>query len=425
VRALSRLPRCAGLVLAGVLCAPVQAAPSIGTPEALRVYVSDCQPGAAAGCVPGDDTRSGFSEAAPRRTLRGLNFNELPAGSQVLLVRGGAWRLDDTLIVDNPLATTHRPLVIGAYGSGERPWLQAPGLAGAAIAFGKYGNTSNDGGYVLRDLKLDGRGSAMWGVFVVHNLHDLVIENTEITGFHIGIHAQAKPPHGLTHVAIRHNRIAGNRGMGILGQFSSSVIEDNLFEANNVSGSPYNHAIYLSGQAGSGRDNVVRRNTLRRNSVVDGVCRGGNLTVHGQVEGLVIEDNLIELPAAVRSCRGISITSGYRTPEWFHRVVVRRNTLVNLGGCGVCVNSAPGIVVEGNRFVQRQPTPHVAVAIRDDGGFGDVSDRDAEVRDNIVCFPHPARGQVVADVASPGAVVQGNQVFRGQAGAAGACAGPP
>jgi hypothetical protein len=35
------------------------------------------------------------------------------------------------------------------------------------------------------------------------------------------------------------------------------------------------------------------------------------------------------------------------------------------------------------------------------------------------------RGQVVADVDSPGAVVQGNQVFRGEAGATGVFAGPP
>jgi len=412
----------ATLALAAALVgAAAVAAPAV-QPAPLRIHVSDCQPGAAPGCVAGDDANDGLSESAPKRSLRAVGLDRLPAGSEVLLARGGVWVQPEMLIVDNPQVTAQRPLVIGAYGRGDRPWIQVPGQQGAAIAFGRHGNTSNDGGYVLRDLKLDGRGSSAWGVFVVHNLHDLTLENNEITGFFIGIHAQASPPHGLTRVTVRGNRIVGNRGMGLLAQLSDSLIEDNLFESNNVSGSPYNHAIYLSGRAASGRGLTVRRNTLRGNSVVDGVCRGGNLTVHGQVDGLLIEGNLIELPAAVRSCRGISVTSGYRSAEWFRRVVVRGNTLVNLGSCGVCANSAPGIVVADNRFLQQQDTPHVGVAIRNDGGWRDAADRDAQVHGNVACFLHPARGQAVVEVDSPGGRVNDNRSFEGAAASVGPCA---
>ncbi|MBC7956084.1 MAG: right-handed parallel beta-helix repeat-containing protein [Cytophagales bacterium] len=350
-----------------------------------------------------------------------MNFNALPAGSKLLLARGGVW-VQPALFLDNPNATPKEPLVLDAYGSGDRPWIQAPDQKGAAFLFGEYNNATNDGGYTLRNLKLDGMGSSAWGLFLIHNLRSVTIENMEITGFHIGIHSQARAPHGVTNVLIRNNTISRNRGMGILGQFSDSVIEGNLFEGNNFSGSGFDHAIYLSGNDTGGRNNVVRNNIFRNNSVVNGVCKGGNFTMHGQMDGMLIEGNTFEQPAAAPGCWGISITTGYTSPEWFRNFVVRNNTLINLGGCSVCVNSAPGIVVENNRFINTNTTYHVGVSIRGDVGPGDEADRDAIVRNNIACFPTGAPNQSVTAVSSPGSKVTGNVVHTGAAGSTGACA---
>ncbi len=372
--------------------------------------------------MPGNDAHAGTSEKLPKRTLAGLNINALPAGSKLLLARGGVW-LQPMMILDNPNVSAEQPLVIDAYGTGERPWLQAPGLKAAAFMFGKYNNTAYDGGYTLRNLKLDGMGSSAWGLFLIHNLHHVTIENSEITGFHIGIHAQAKAPRGVNHVLIRNNSISRNRGMGILGQFNDSVIEGNLFEGNNFSGSDYDHAIYLSGNEAGGRNSVVRNNIFRHNSVVDGVCRGGNVTMHGQMDGMLIEGNTIEQRASARSCWGFSITSGYKTAEWFRNFVIRRNTVVNLGECAFCINASPGIVVEDNRVFNDQKTAHAAVMItRGNKGPGDADDRDAVVRGNVVCFPSGASSQVALKLSTPGADVSGNLALTGEAATRGVCA---
>jgi Right handed beta helix region len=385
-------------------------------------YFSDCQPGAAATCVQGQDSNPGTNEKAPKRTLASVNINALPAGSKLLLARGGVW-LHPMMIIDNPHVTQKEPLVIDAYGAGDKPWIQAPGLKAGAFMFGKYNNTAYDGGYTLRNLKIDGMGSSAWGLFLIHNLHHVTLEDSEITGFHIGLHSQTKPPHGVNHVTIRRNVISRNRGMGILGQFNHSVIEDNLFEGNNFSGSDYDHAVYLSGNDSGGRTNVLRNNVFRHNSVVDGVCRGGNVTMHGQMDGMLIEGNTIEQRASARSCWGFSINSGYKTAEWFRNFVIRRNTVVNLGECAFCINASPGIVVEDNRVLNDQKTAHTAVMImRGNKGPGDVDDRDAVVRGNVVCFPLGVSGQVPLNLNSTGASVGGNVTLTGEAATRGVCA---
>ncbi|MBC7991681.1 MAG: right-handed parallel beta-helix repeat-containing protein [Rhizobacter sp.] len=384
-------------------------------------YFSDCQPGAAATCAPGKDSNPGTSEKSPKQTLASVNINALPAGSKLLLARGGVW-LQPMVLLDNPHVTAEEPLVIDAYGSGELPWLQAPDIKASVFLLGTYNNTSYDGGYTFRNLKIDGRGSSQWGFFLSHNLHHVTIENTEITGFHIGIHTQARAPRGVNNVLIRNNTISRNHGMGILGQMSDSVIEGNLFEGNNFSGSGFDHAIYLSGNDAGGRNNVVRNNIFRQNSVVKGVCSGGNVTMHGQMDGMLIEGNTIEQKAASMGCWGFSITTGYTSGEWFRNFVVRNNTVINLGGCAFCINSSPGIVVENNRVFNDQSAYHVAVRIGGKPGAGDEPDRDAVVRNNIACFPKGDSRQSVALIESPGAKVTGNVAYTGAAATTGACA---
>ena len=216
-------------------------------------------------------------------------------------------------LLDNPNVTAEEPLVIDAYGTGDKPWLQVPNLKASAFLFGGYNNTSYDGGYTLRNLKIDGMGTTDWGFFLVHNLHHVTLENNEITGFHIGIHSQSRGPKGVTHIVIRNNSISRNRGMGILGSFNDTLIEGNLFEANNFSGSGFDHGTYLSGTDPHGGRNVtLRNNRYIRNSVVNGVCKGGNMTFHGQMDGVLIEGNTIEQDSAAPTCWLMSITQGLR-----------------------------------------------------------------------------------------------------------------
>ena len=123
-------------------------------------HFSDCQAGAAAGCVPGSNANAGTSPSAPKQTLAGFNLNALPAGAQVLLARGGAWAWPTTAL-HNLNATPSQPLVFDAYGTGPAPLLRTASNFAFYLG-GNWGNTTNDGGYVLRNLRLDGSGSAQW-----------------------------------------------------------------------------------------------------------------------------------------------------------------------------------------------------------------------------------------------------------------------
>lgn len=350
-------------------------------------YFSDCQTGAATTCIPGNNAHAGTTPEKPKQDLRGFEINALPAGTQLLFARGGAWT-GFNLVLRNLNVTPTQPLVFDSYApswnGNSPPWIKAGGSF-YAFQFGKHDDTANDGGYTIRNLKLDGLGAAgAWGLHLRNNVRNVTLENLELTGFEIAIHSQSNKSVGNTFLTVRNNNIHHNSGMGMLGDASDLVIEGNTFANNNFSGTALNHAIYLGGH---GRNGIVRDNTFANNSVVNGACSGGNFTVHGQWDGLLVEGNTITQLASTGGCYGISINSSYDSAEWFRNVVIRGNTLVNLGGCGICLTSTPGVLVEGNLIYNDQATYQVGILIPDRSpGPGDDADTGAIVRNNTVYF---------------------------------------
>jgi len=398
-------------VLAGIGISASSAAWAAGR----TYYFSDCQPGAAPTCVPGDDSNSGTSEKSPKRSLKAVDVNTLPAGSRLLFARGGSWNWSQT-VLENMQTSAAAPLVFDAYGSGPLPTFgQSSG--NMFHLGGNWNNSSNDGGYTFRNIKFDGRGTADWGFWFVHTVRDVVIENSEITGFRIGVNSNDSAAHGVTGVTLRNNNIHHNRAMGLLGHYNNLLIEDNLIEANNFSGSGFDHGTYIGG----GNNITVRNNRYIRNSVVNGVCQGGNMTFHGQIDGLLIEGNRIEQDAAAGGCWLMSITTGYTSAEWFRNTVVRNNKFINGGNNALVAQAAPGIVVEGNVAINTRPTKQLSFNIGGGVGAGDTQDADAVVRNNTACQSGGATGSVV-NVNSPGAKVADNVILTGAAATTGVCA---
>ena len=378
-------------------------------------YFSDCQVGAANDCVAGNDANAGTDVNRPRRSVAGFNVNALPAGARLLFARGGSWT-GFRLQVVNLNATPASPIVFDAYGSGAVPLLNTPSHIG--FEFGKYNEFEQDGGYILRNLKLDGMGTGLWGVFLRSDLRNVTVENVEITGFEVGIHAQGTGPLGITEVTIRNSNLHHNRQHGMLATANNMLLEGNMVANNNMDGGGREHGIYLSG----GRNVVVRNNTFANNSAPGGVCDGGNLTLHGQMENFLIEGNTVTQAAAKPGCYGMSITAAYSTPEFFRNFVVRNNTFINVGICALCLSSAPDVVIEGNRIYNMQATGQIGVlipAIRP--GPGDAADGGAVIRDNIVCFSAPGAGSEAVRAPSAGTVT-GNVYRTGAAATNGACA---
>lgn len=360
-------------------------------PTGPAYYFSDCESGAQSGCLPGDNANAGTNPAAPKRTLTGFNVNSLPAGSQVLFARGGAWS-NFKVVVQNLNATPAAPLFFDSYSPGwggtAAPLLKTTTTVPAvAFEFGTWQDLNSDGGYVVRNLKLDGQGVSEWGLWLRDNLRNVIVENIEITGFKIGVHSQSGAPHGITSFTLRNSNIHHNSGMGMLGDGLEMVIENNTFASNNFSGSGFDHGLYLGGH---GRNGVVRGNTFLNNSVVGGRCTGGNLTVHGQWNGLLIERNTITQVASDGGCYGISINSAYNTAEWFRNLIVRSNIISNVGNCSICLTSAPGAIVENNLIVNSQARYHAAILIPDrTPDVGDDVDSGAIIRNNTIYLSQP------------------------------------
>ncbi|MBC7991680.1 MAG: hypothetical protein H7Z15_00365, partial [Rhizobacter sp.] len=163
-------------------------------------------------------------------------------------------------------------------------------------------------------------------------------------------------------------------------------------------------------------------NRYIRNSVVNGVCQGGNMTFHGQIDGLLIEGNRIEQDAAAAGCWLMSVTRGYTTPEWFRNAVIRNNKLINGGNTGMAVQSSPSVLVEGNVAINTRATYQNSFSIgvgstspTSGGDAGDVGDTGAIVRNNTACQSGGATGGVVS-VNSPGGSVTNNVVLASTAG---------
>jgi hypothetical protein len=355
-------------------------------------HFSDCQAGAEAGCVPGNNANAGTSASAPKRDFAGFDVNTLGPGSRVLFARGGAWT-GLRLMVKNRYATPTEPIVFDSYvpswGGSARPWLKVSDFVG--FEFGHFNDTDNDGGYTVRNLKLDGEGVADWGIWLRTTTRHITLEDLEITGFRIGLHVVNEGPTGNTHFTLRNSLIYRNSGMGLLGAANDALIEGNTFADNNFSGSSFNHAIYLGSGERESRNITLRGNTFRNNSVTGGRCTGGNVTVHGRFDGLLFENNVITQDASDGSCYGFSIGPSYDSAEWFRNTVVRGNTVVNLGSCAICAASAPGIVIENNLVVNTQAAYHAAVLIPVFAPeAGDDADRGAIVRNNTAVLARAA-----------------------------------
>lgn len=372
-------------------------------PGAATLHFSDCQPGAAAGCVPGSNANPG-TETLPKQNLAGVNVNTLPAGSRLLFARGGAWESHAIRLV-NRNVTSASPLVFDAYGAGPKPILA---LAPSDFRLFEFGSDFSDptvhGGYVIRNLVLQDTRTAgeTWSFWLKGSVSSVLIENVEAAGFYTPINGQGG---GAQSGIVMRNLKLEARGMGINGTFTNSTIEG--VEFARAGATTFTHAIYLSG----GNGNVVRNNRI----VTDGICSGGNITVHGLVDGLVVEGNTIKHEAATEGCWGISINPyvGLGT-NGFRNLVVRNNAVVNVGNCAICIQAAPGALVEGN-VTRRDAGGQAAVMVRDSESTADLQGP-ATIRNNVAC------GASDGFTGPSGSTISGNTRRTGADATTGPCA---
>jgi hypothetical protein len=218
--------------------------------------------------------------------------------------------------------------------------------------------------------------------------------------------------------------------MGILGGHTDLSIIGNTISGNNVgcdvgTACGFSHGLYIG--SGQGFTSYYRRIVIRGNTVVDnsldanGNCDGGSITIHGRFEQVLIEENTIETTTGTPTtdCYGISMNDGYDNGEFIRNLIVRANTVANVGN--VCIESNIGINVlyENNKCIKTRAggnAPNIAIVLTDDVNSqadGPVTGNNAIVRNNTCYITVAASGSCLSVSAGTGHQVFNNIAYLG------------
>jgi len=267
------------------------------------------------------------------------------------------------------------------------------------------GNADHEEGYVFRNLELRCTvcdQTNRWGFFLYNDIDDVLLDHLVIDGFAIGVHLagsnacsnDAQCDGQNDRLTLRDSTIINNYGQGFLGSGNETIIEGNVFE-NNGTTAVYDHNIYYSGAAAHTTGSRIRNNELYHSAwQPTGSCTATSLVVHGEHDDLVIEGNRVweDVGGADRGCWGIAVDPGYQNEaEGFTNVVIRSNSVINVGNLGIGVSSCQNCVIEDNVIVQEQDFNFRAIAApskpRNDNN--DLAETNVDVRNNSIYVSGP------------------------------------
>jgi hypothetical protein len=364
-----------------VACPP--AAPSTAT----IYYACDCAAGADKDCVAGNDTNTGTSASAPWRSFEKARskFASLRAGDRIQLCKGGRFAAaSGGSKWVNPSCTAANPCVVASYkapwasGDEGRPFIHSP-TGQNAIDLADSGNADHEEGYLFGGLELEGEKTDD-GFFLYNDVDHVTICDSSIHNFGIGVQTAGSNPANPgadminAYMLLSDSYISDNGDQGFLGGELNATIQNNHFKNNGFNRVTFNHNIYISTTDGNGNNITIRNNDLYRSAVVSGKCQGTSLVAHGLINNLLIQGNTVheDLGTAGDGCWGIAVVPGYSTGESFQNIVIRGNTVTNVGNESIGVSSCRTCTIEDNVVVNLQGFNDTAIAAP--GGSEDSGD---------------------------------------------------
>ena len=366
-------------------------------------YVCDCGLGADQNCLVGNDAAPGGSPLTPWRSFAKARqtFATMAPGDTAAFCKGGSFTADGGVWV-NSRCLADKPCMVTSYvpswsdGGEGRPLIMTPANK-TAFSFGNSGNADHEEGYQFSHLEVRGNGSGL-GFFFFNDIDDVVLDSLSISGLDIGVYIAGSNPanpgsNGLNErITVKNSRITDNNQQGLMGSCSDCRIVNNIFDNNGFKGGGGYHNLYWDGSDKS-TGSVISGNTLSRSGVSGGKCGSASLVVHGVHTDFTIENNTVkeEVGGASEGCWGIAADTGYGTAEAFSRLVIRGNTILNVGNVGIGVNACTDCLVEGNTIVQGQPFSSYGIMIPDrPRGVEDVMLDRVTVRNNSVTMTNVA-----------------------------------
>ena len=361
--------------------------------DARVVYVSSSR---------GSDANSGLSASAPVKSLaRAASLVRNRSGDQMLLRRGDTWR--ETLGMWTKSGRSHdEPLVIGAYGAGERPTLATGNRT--ALTTGRQSVPRVDHlALVGVRFYADARDPASRtysgttpnpGLRIVSATDDLLVEDCVVQGYATNI-VLGKYFGDLTNVTVRRSVIidAYANTTYAQGLYATDVhgllLEENVFDHNGwnarvpgARANMHNHNIYLRDDTSG----VVVRGNLIANAASHGLqARSG-----GVVEGNTFLNNPIGM--SFGHVNGSPVTEGGVSGAVRDNVFLGGGTIDgSRRGQGLEIgNTRPGanVTVSGNVFAHNEAGPGFAVNLNYGSGVENPWDavgiNDLTIRENVV-----------------------------------------
>ena len=339
-------------------------------PTILTYYVSDCGVGADPDCQPGDDSNDGISPATAWRTYDRAQdkWSNLVPGESILFARGGVYEVVGSNQWVNTSSTVNDPVTLSDYqpnwGSGNE---QLPRIVqnqnDFVFSLADGGSAEVEQGYVFKNLYIQCNLSESnnKAFFLYNDVDDVTIDTVTIDSCRIGVHAATSNPCSSSaqncngksdRLTIKNATIINNSSQGFLGSSEDLIIESTDFIANG-SESSFDHNIYISNSSGA----RISGNTLYQSTLdVNGACSGVSLVVHGETDGMIIENNTIyeDLGKANPNCWGISVDPGYNSAEGFTNIIIRNNTITNVGNVSIGIASCENCSIEDNIITQNQ-----------------------------------------------------------------------
>ncbi len=330
-------------------------------------HYCDCQAGAAAGCLAGDDTAGDGTEAHPYQTLdAAMQWVNGAAGRTAALCRGGSFvpasagQFVYTLAVTGcpvgKLCNEVREYPVG--GSDPRPLITNP--AGNHYLFTSAGYNQDTGGWRFMNLRLKGswdptkKGNLAFFLYASlgHHTHDLTIENVDMDGFDLAIQDANNANDAFT---IRGNHITHAGRWAFLGGSSDLDLSYNSF-VDDGSDNKFDHAVYLASHA------PVSNVTFEGNYVTgfstqsgNTNCQGAPINGHGAFDTLLVRGNvMVEDATADPGCWGLAFTNitGAKEPIFLRHATFDGNVVVNGGNTSLLVDNCPDCLIENNLVIQ-------------------------------------------------------------------------
>jgi hypothetical protein len=308
----------------------------------------------------GNDSNNGFFKDSPWRTIAKVNEQRFKPGDNILFKRGGSWT--EKLEIHSS-GSENSPILIGAYGSGDKPVIAAPendaAIAVVAADYVVLQDLDVRGGYssieiygsdytIIEDCSI-GRDSFI-GIWVSqkewepkrpHSNYGIIRRCVIDQGYNTekhpedGIHFRD----GVNYWKVYSNEIRnwGHSGISFLQEKDNTTVSHNKVYQNLITGekSDYMRGFEIKGNEGGAQYNEFYSNTIRNTSVRTQIAGDHNL-IYYNVFDTVKSSKYLDITTEAGA---LNLNGGWTNTQVGHDNKIFNNVIYNCDEAGIEIRS--------------------------------------------------------------------------------------